>query len=98
VVHATEIRIEGGRVRFVLHPAAGPLSCEAPLSDIRRVTSSNGSAALRPFIRTSLSLGGLEAQEVEVSLSARPAMRFAVLVGRAALAGWSVLVDPTEDA
>jgi ribosomal protein S6--L-glutamate ligase len=68
--------------------------CEARVSDRRRVTSSNGQAAVRVFIRTGLSLGGLPPREVEISLAARHGMAFPLLVGREALAAWGVLVDP----
>jgi hypothetical protein len=97
VVHATDLVTEGGQVRFTLHAAEGPVRCAAPLADMRRVTSSNGAAELRPFIRTPLSLAGLAPLEVEVSLSAREGMRFPMLVGRAALAGWGALVDSGGD-
>ncbi len=97
-LHATDIAVHGDRVRFTLHPWPGTpdciLGCEAALADRRRVTSSNGVGEARPFIRTALSLAGLPAREVEISLTARPLMRFRLLVGREALAGWSVLVDP----
>ncbi|MBW3558851.1 MAG: RimK/LysX family protein [Proteobacteria bacterium] len=97
-LHATEITVEGDRVRFTLHPLpetpAGVLRCEAALADRRGVTSSNGVSEARPFIRTALSLAGLPAREVEISLTARPLMRFRLLVGREALAGWNVLIDP----
>jgi hypothetical protein len=97
-LHATEIVAVGERVRFTLHcgseaPGATAV-CEAVLTDERRVTSSNGRAESRPFIRTALSLGGLPPRRVEVSLTARPTMRFRLLVGREALAAWDALVDP----
>lgn len=96
-LHASEIFVDGERVRFVLHPGGGPpRPCDAPLADLRRVTSSNGAAELRPFIRTPLTLGGLPARTIEVSLTGRPGMRYPVLVGRAALSAWKALVDPDE--
>lgn len=100
-MHATDVEVEGDRVRFLLHPwperPGETTACEAALSDRRRVTSSNGQAELRPFIRTALSLGGLEPAEVEVSLTARPSMQFRLLVGRQALSAWDALVDPGGD-
>lgn len=97
-LHATDIVVDADRVRFTLHPRPEApeetVVCEALLWDQRRVTSSNGQAELRPFIRTALSLAGLPTRSVELSLTARPLMRFRLLVGREALAGWNALVDP----
>lgn len=97
-LHATDIVVDGERVRFTLHPRPEEpdltVVCEAQLSDQRRVTSSNGHAELRPFIRTALTLGGLPPRTVEMSLTSRPLMRFRLLVGREALAAWDALVDP----
>ena len=99
-LHATAIAVLGDRVTFSLDLPDGPprtrLRCEASLADLRRVTSSNGAAEERPFIRTRLALGGLEPRMVEVSLTGRRLMRFPLLVGRAALQAWGVLVDPNE--
>jgi hypothetical protein len=98
VLHATDISVEDGRVRFTLHPEPGAvLACNASLADMRRVTSSNGMKEARPFIRTALTLGGLPPREVEISLRARHGMGFPMLIGRAALSAWGVLVDPGQE-
>ena len=98
VVHATGIRVDGVWASFVLHPWPGEpdrtVAARAGVSDRRRVTSSNGQAESRVFVRTLLALPGLPPRPVEISLSARPLMRFRMLIGREALAQWGVLVDP----
>jgi hypothetical protein len=96
-LHATGVEVEGDRVRFTLHTADGPpRACETQLAAQRRVTSSNGGAELRPFIRTALTLGALPPRTVELSLTARVGMAFPLLVGRLALSAWEILVDPDE--
>jgi ribosomal protein S6--L-glutamate ligase len=102
-IHATDIEVFGPpdqlQVRFVLHPAPErpeeTVPCVSPLWDRRRVTSSNGRSELRPFIRTPLQVADLGC-EVELSLTARPAMRHRMLLGRVALAALGVLVDPAR--
>lgn len=83
-------------VRFGIHPrqrtAKGPVRTEAEVLEVRRVRSSSGHSALRPVIRTEVSLLG-ETWPIEVTLANRGAMGFRLLVGREALRGRFV-VDP----
>src|SRR5690606_8232345 len=75
-------------VGFTLTPApdGGAIDAVAPLLDEREVTDSGGHRTRRAFLRTRLSLAGVE-REVEVNLAERRGMRFPMLVGRTALAG-----------
>lgn len=66
----------------------------AALLEEREVTDSGGHRTRRAFLRTRLSLAGVE-REVEVNLADRRGMRFPILVGRTALAG-AFTVDPAR--
>jgi hypothetical protein len=66
----------------------------APLLDEREVVDSGGHRSLRPFLRTTLWLGGQE-QAVEINLTDRGGMLFPLLVGRSALGG-AFTVDPAR--
>ena len=83
-------------VRFKVHPFQRDLAttvlCEAELVDRRHVRSSHGHATLRPVILTTLELAG-QRRLIEVTLAARDAMGFRMLLGRQALRG-QFLVDP----
>ncbi|MFT4046635.1 MAG: RimK/LysX family protein [Solimonas sp.] len=86
---------DAGRVRFALRPLQDSERvqwCEAELIDRRWVTDSGGHRELRPFIRTTVELGG-QRWDAEISLSARGAMRFRMLLGRTAIAG-RFAIDP----
>ncbi len=72
------------------------VTCEAPVVDVRTVTSSSGHADERLVVGVTLRLGvraGQPEWPVEVSLADRGAMRFPMLLGREAMAG-HVAVDP----
>ena len=85
-----------GYVAFKVHPrqrdSQRVVRCEAPLHDVRRVRSSDGTAQQRPVIRTRLALGGNE-WEIDLTLTARDAMGFRMLLGREAVRRRFV-VDP----
>lgn len=63
----------------------------APITRWARVLSSNGTGERRPFVKTTMRLGGVEIP-FELSLVSRGEMRFRMLVGRTALAS-KFLVD-----
>lgn len=78
--------------RFTLLDEHGQeFDASAPVSDRRRVTSSNGESSRRVFVRTTLALGG-RAFQIELSLAHRHGLRHPLLIGRSALAG-RFLVD-----
>jgi len=85
-------------VRFKVHPVQRStrrvIDCEAPLLEWRQVTDSSGRRTMRPVVRTTLEIGGV-AVSAEVTLIARDAMGFRMLIGREALRRkW--LVDPSK--
>ncbi|MEZ5543667.1 MAG: RimK/LysX family protein [Lysobacteraceae bacterium] len=78
--------------RFTLLDEDGKeIEAVAPVSDRRRVTSSNGESSRRVFVRTHLVLGGRRFS-IELSLAHRHGLRHPLLIGRSALAG-RFLVD-----
>jgi hypothetical protein len=83
-------------VRFVIHPwqhdVAESIVCTAEVVDDREVRSSTGHAQSRPVILTDVVLLG-ERYEIEITLAARDAMGFRMLLGRRALRG-RFTVDP----
>ena len=85
------------RVRFTIRPAPRrpdiSVVCTAPIIDHRPVTSSNGITENRFVIETTIGIGG-QAWQIEVSLSNRRDMTYRMLLGRQALKGGSVLIDP----
>lgn len=99
-LHADELELfetdEGPRVRFVIHPRQrsheGAVVATADVQEMRRITSSNGVAQLRPVIETTIDLGGIE-WPIELTLTSRDVMGFRMLLGRQAIRGHA-LVDP----
>ena len=109
-LHATDIERfdrDGHRwVRFQLDIGGGksePVTLEAPRADKRIVTSSNGEAQERFFIKTILQIGE-RSYPAEFSLADRSDMKFPILIGRTALrrnflvdSGRSYLQSPPEE-
>ncbi|GAB6195982.1 ATP-dependent zinc protease family protein [Lysobacter xanthus] len=87
-------------VGFRLTPGGGKrvgsrvVELAAPVHDEREVVDSGGHRTARIFLRTRLGLAGIE-REIEVNLADRRGMRFALLVGRTAIAG-AFTVDPSR--
>lgn len=85
-------------VRFEVHPDQEDLSvtkmCEARIMDRRIVKSSCGEREKRPFIKTSLFIGGRHIQ-IELNLSNREHMGVPILIGREAMTP-GVLVNPSK--
>jgi hypothetical protein len=85
-------------VRFKVHPqqrdAATTVVTEAELLEYRHVRSSTGHDSHRPVIRTAIELLG-QRWSIELTLAARDAMGFRMLLGREALRG-RFLVDPSR--
>ncbi len=81
---------DGARwVRFKLRPdrrSAHELVCTAAVSDMRTVKDSGGRAEERYIIETDVRIGDHpETWPIEISLSNRTDMRFAMLLGRTAI-------------
>jgi hypothetical protein len=85
-------------VRFDLHPDVynieNMVSCEAPIHDIRRVKSSNGTSEQRYVISTPVKLGS-ELWPIEITLTDRSDMSYLMLFGREAI-GERFLIDPSK--
>ena len=85
-------------VRFDLHPDVynvdEMISCEAPIHDIRRVKSSNGTSEQRYVILTPVQLGDIN-WSIEITLTDRSDMSYLMLFGREAI-GKRFLVDPSK--
>jgi len=86
------------KVRFGVHPIPGrtdlEIFCSAPVVDQREVTSSNGESELRYIIETDIEIGGNH-WPIQISLTDRSTMSYAMLLGRQAL-DETVVVEPTR--
>ena len=91
---------KGGKlmVKFDLHPdvynVEEVISCEAPIHDIRKVKSSNGTSEQRYVILTPVQLGEIN-WSIEITLTDRSDMSYLMLFGREAI-GKRFLVDPSK--
>jgi hypothetical protein len=85
-------------VTFDIHPDAHNVNrivnCTAPISDIRKIKSSNGTSEQRYVIETTIKLGN-ESWVIEITLTDRSDMSYLMLLGREAL-GERFLVDPSQ--
>jgi hypothetical protein len=85
-------------VTFYLHPDMHNVDtmqkCTAPISDMRKVKSSNGTTEQRYVIETPIVLGE-EKWSIEITLTDRSDMSYLMLLGREAL-GKRFLVDPSK--
>ncbi|GLX79783.1 ribosomal protein S6 modification protein [Thalassotalea insulae] len=85
-------------VSFDLHPdvhnVEKVITCSAPISDIRKVKSSNGVSEQRYVIETIVTLGK-DSWPIEITLTDRSDMSYLMLFGREAM-GKRFLVDPSK--
>lgn len=85
-------------VTFDIHPDVhnvnSIVNCTAPISDIRKVKSSNGTTEQRYVIETTVVLGE-ETWPIEITLTDRSDMSYLMLFGREAI-GKRFLVDPSK--
>jgi len=85
-------------VTFDIHPDVhnvnSIVNCTAPVSDIRKVKSSNGTTEQRYVIETTVVLGK-ETWPIEITLTDRSDMSYLMLFGREAI-GKRFLVDPSK--
>ncbi|MBU2894896.1 ATP-dependent zinc protease [Colwellia sp. D2M02] len=90
----------GGKpcVKFDIHPDVHNVDtivqCKAPISDIRQVKSSNGTAEQRYVIETTITLGK-ESWVIEITLTDRSDMSYLMLLGREGM-GKRFLIDPAK--
>lgn len=101
-LHVDEIKRErrDGRlgVSFTLHPDIYDIEsvtlCWAPVSDVRRIKSSNGAVEERLIIKTLFIMHKIK-KEIEIALSNRADMSNLMLLGREGM-GADFLVDPSQ--
>ena len=99
VDNITKVIVDGiHNVTFDIHPDAHIVNrivtCTAPISDIRKIKSSNGTSEQRYVIETTIKLGN-ESWVIEITLTDRSDMSYLMLLGREAL-GERFLVDPSQ--
>ena len=100
-LHAFDIEIVRRRgvehVQFKVHPyqrnVEKTVECEGLIVDHRTVRSSSGHETVRPVIVTTVELMGRQ-WEIELTLTARDAMGFRMLLGRGSIKGF--LVNPAR--
>lgn len=85
-------------VKFDIHPDIHNVEKivrrEAPVSDIRKIKSSNGKSEKRFVITTQLDLGG-KSWPIEITLTDRSDMNYLMLFGREGMKN-RVLIDPAK--
>ena len=80
-------------VRFLIPIAENAERVEAPVLDERSVKNTSGNSERRLVIRTTL-LIGRHRWHIDASLADREKMEFDLILGRTAIHGRNVLVDP----
>lgn len=85
-------------VRFIIRPSPDrprlKRVCEAPISDEREVTSSNGQTETRIVITTDMIIGAFR-RKIQLTLTNRETMSYRMLLGRSAI-GNDAAVMPTR--
>lgn len=97
-LHAADIKLHWKKTRrwvqFSVYPLQGnthlKIHCEAPLSDERMITSSNGCREHRYIIKTEIKIAN-QTREIELSLSNRDPLKFRMLLGREAVKNLAVI-------
>jgi hypothetical protein len=83
-------------VRFEVHPKQRSkrpvIQCEVPLAMEKKVRNPGGRSELRPVIKTTIVVAGLELEAL-VNLTSRDEMGFRMLLGRRAVRG-NFVIDP----
>ena len=97
-LHAVDIedfREDGKRwVSFTITSAkSAELRCKLPLADRRPVKNTSGVWAPRFFVETRLLMGD-RYWPIEISLADREQMGFDLILGRTAVRGQNILIDP----
>ncbi len=98
-LHATNQRVftkEGEKwIEFHVPVPGTPRTtrCSMPLAGVRRIKNTSGLAEERYIVKTKLVLGGRR-WPIELSLADRENMGFDLILGRTAIRGRKLLVDP----
>lgn len=93
-LHATEIRLHGGKVDFVVPLGGHKHHCSLPVLGHRRVKSTSGHSETRIVVETMVEIGK-HRLETEITLTDRADMGVPMLLGRASILGQFV-VDPAH--
>ncbi|MGL6181268.1 MAG: ATP-dependent zinc protease family protein [Aestuariivirga sp.] len=91
-LHATDIRIAGSHVEFIVPVKGRHLHCSLPLKGEKRVKSSSGHSQSRALVETAVKIGRLRFI-IDMTLTDRSDMGVPMLIGRSSIAGRYV-VDP----
>jgi ribosomal protein S6--L-glutamate ligase len=102
-LHAFDIKIiteeDQALILFSIYPINHnrviTLNCKSKLGGWKYIRSSNGLIEKRPFIITSVTIGDLLCEDVEITLTNRDYMGHRMLIGRESLPA-GVLVDPKK--
>lgn len=98
-LHASEVTLregpEGTVARFTVRHdrLVAPIICEAPVVDRRMIRNTSGAPEERIVIRTPLVLAGRR-WKIDISLADREAMALPLILGRTAIRGHKLLVNP----
>lgn len=103
VIHAFNIKIlndsDNKLVSFYINPTSHSrvtsIACKAELAGWKYIRSSNGMIEKRPFILTSVRIGDIVCENVEMTLTNRDYMGHRILIGRDSLPV-GALVDPVH--
>lgn len=87
-------RVKFGAQPIKRRPETG-FEADLPLADEKAVRSSTGHLEVRPYIQTTMILGGVE-YPILFSLTKRDRMKFRMLLGRVAMKN-RFLVDPSRE-
>lgn len=94
-LHAEDIEVEDGRVRFRVSVPGRRFRCTAEIVGHKRIRSSSGHSEERPVIETEVALGP-HRFPARITLTDRTDMRLPMLLGRDSMKG-RFLVDPGRE-
>ena len=93
-LHAEDVAIAGRMVSFTILLSNRRRRCEARLTDVKRIKSSNGAIEKRAVIETDIQIGNTRFSTL-ITLTDRTDMGVLMLLGREALKG-RFLVNPAR--
>ena len=91
-LHATDIRIHGRDVRFIVPVKGRHHQCSLPLKGRKRVKSTSGHSQSRAVVETEVKIGAARFR-IDITLTDRSDMGVPMLLGRASVQG-RYAVDP----